>query len=56
MNDTIIINNGKDVCYHCSRVVGGYTTLSACEALCDRYSGCDTVAEANDVLVEHEQK
>ena len=58
-NETVIIKTmfvGKDICYHCARVVGGYTTLSACEALCERYSSCDTVAEANDVLVEHEQK
>lgn len=49
-----VIDEGKDVCFHCG-MIEGYTTLTACENMCPRYYYCDTVAMANDVLVEVEQ-
>lgn len=54
--DNVIIDKGHDVCFHCARIVEGYTTLSACERFCGRYYSCDTVAEANDELVKYEQE
>lgn len=53
--DNVIIDKGHDICFHCA-YVEGYTTLSACEALCERYYICGTIAEANDELVKYEQE
>lgn len=55
VNDTHVIDNGKDVCFHCA-MLRGFTTLTACEQMCIRYSGCYNVAVANDVLVKHENE
>ena len=38
-----------DCLFHCA-MVGGATTLSACQMLCPKYYSCDTVAKANDEL------
>lgn len=35
---------------------GRYDDLWDCERFCERYSSCDNVAIANDVLVEHERR
>lgn len=55
-NDYIIINDPEklDVCFICAAI--GRTTLSACENFCNKHTGCYTVAEANDALVEYESK
>lgn len=40
-----------EIVFYCSEV-RGYTTLQACEVLCDKHSSCYTVAIANDDIVE----
>lgn len=56
-DDYIIIDDPErlDVCFRCG-AINGRTTLSACENFCNKHTGCYTVAEANDVLVEYESK
>lgn len=51
----MIIDNGKDVCMHCA-LLDGYTTLTACEQMCERHSSCWTVWEAMDELVKYENE
>lgn len=57
--DTLVFadkHNCLEVCYHCA-LIEGYTTLQACERLCERYSSCDTAAsEGHDVLLEVERR
>ena len=52
--DSIILCKGKEICFYCA-MLNGYTALTACEMLCQRYSSCDTVGAANDTLVEYER-
>ena len=51
----IVIDHGADVVFPCSSC-GGYTTMQACESMCQRYQSCDTVAIANDILVDFEKQ
>lgn len=54
MDRPLILDNGKDVIFHCASLEGK-TTLTACEELCPRYSSCDTAAMANDELALYEK-
>lgn len=53
MDNPLILDKGKDIAFYCAGLEGK-TTLTACEQFCQRYSGCDTVAMANDELAAYE--
>lgn len=44
-------SKSTDIVFYCA-MIEGYTTLQACEVLCDKHSSCYTVATANDDIVE----
>ena len=50
-----VTNNGNDV--NVSMISGcKSTSLDWCESNCRKYYGCHTVAIANDLLVEYEER
>lgn len=50
----IVIKNGTDI--DISKISScSYRSMSECEEKCERYYSCDTIAVANDLLVEYEK-
>lgn len=49
-----IIDNGKTLDIDISKISGcPYKSMDECEKYCNKYSGCWTIAYANDILVTY---